>query len=112
VTLNTPDVDPSRGLAQLPQNLIETNRILANSCIVRRRGEAQGSFLITGNGGLPQRPGEPAAPWFPTGDVQPIPDPRSPNHRPSSSHAPILEIDGIYQLPSGQVILSRECGDR
>jgi filamentous hemagglutinin family protein len=105
VTLNTPGLDPSRGLTELPENIIDTNRILATSCIVRQ-GSAGGTFFITGNGGLPQRPGTPAAPWFPTGTVQAIPDEQAgtPPHPD-----PIVEMDEIYHLPNGQVILGRAC---
>jgi large exoprotein involved in heme utilization and adhesion len=105
VTLNTPALDPSRGLTELPENIIDTNRILATSCIVRQ-GSARGTFFITGNGGLPQRPGTPAAPWFPTGTVQAIPDEQAgtPPHPD-----PIVEMDEIYRLPNGQVILGRAC---
>jgi filamentous hemagglutinin family protein len=73
VTVDTPNIDPSRGLTELPDNLIETNRILASSCLARRP-DGRGTFYITGNGGLPQRPGDPPTPWFSTGEVQSIPE--------------------------------------
>ena len=113
VTLNTPNVDPSRGLAQLPTSLIDTNRILANSCIVRDTA-AGGTFIVTGTGGLPVRPGDAPLPAFPTGEVRGIEESqvRSQSSQPSSS-APspssIMEAQGFYKLPDGQVILSWEC---
>ncbi|MDX2230580.1 MAG: filamentous hemagglutinin N-terminal domain-containing protein [Leptolyngbyaceae cyanobacterium bins.349] len=120
VTLNTPNVDPSRGLTQLPANLIDTNRILANSCIVRDVA-AGGTFIVTGTGGLPVRPGDAPLPVFATGDVQSVAtDGRTDEtdgegNLPASSVAnplpeAIAEAQGIYKLPDGQVILSWECG--
>ncbi|MDX2243816.1 MAG: filamentous hemagglutinin N-terminal domain-containing protein [Leptolyngbyaceae cyanobacterium bins.302] len=120
VTLNTPNVDPSRGLAQLPQNLIDTNRILANSCLVRD-GAAGGTFIITGTGGLPVRPGDAVLPVFETGEVRglaaddrtnetdKIPAPSvSSVTNPLPTHS-LVEAQGIYRLPDGQIILSWEC---
>jgi filamentous hemagglutinin family protein len=49
VQINTPNVDPSRGLDQLPDGLINHQRIVA-SCEPVRGSE----FIITGRGGLPE----------------------------------------------------------
>ncbi|MDX2243141.1 MAG: filamentous hemagglutinin N-terminal domain-containing protein [Leptolyngbyaceae cyanobacterium bins.302] len=103
IALNTLNFDPSRGLAQLPQNLIDTNRILANSCIVRDAGTG-GTFYITGAGGLPVRPGDAVLPTFATGDVRGI------EAAPKASNGTtIAEAQEIYQLPDGQIVLSWEC---
>jgi filamentous hemagglutinin family protein len=61
VEINTPGVDPSRGLAQLPTNLVDPSTQLAQSC--PGTGGATGSklskFVVTGSGGLPSSPSEP-----------------------------------------------------
>lgn len=45
-------------LNELPQNPIETSSLIANSCIARNQSQQQGTFTITGSGGLPSRPGD------------------------------------------------------
>ncbi len=58
VTINTPDVDPSRGLIQLPSNLVDASQQIAQGC-TPRRGQNASRFIATGRGGLPQNPNEP-----------------------------------------------------
>ncbi len=70
-TLNTDALQNS--LIQLPSNIIDTNVLLANSCIVRGKNKSSGTFLITGNGGLPQRPGDAVVSSYPTGTVRSVP---------------------------------------
>ena len=109
-------------LSELPQNLIDTNRILANSCIVRDAA-AGGTFIVTGTGGLPVRPGDAPLPAFPTGEVQSVAadgrtdeTDRGRTASASSVSNPlpeaIAEAQGFYKLPDGQIILSWECGNR
>jgi len=59
VTLNTPDIDPSRGLVQLPVDLTDASRLIVQTCptgdsIAKQPNE----FIITGRGGLPPTPSE------------------------------------------------------
>ncbi|MBW4455807.1 MAG: filamentous hemagglutinin N-terminal domain-containing protein [Nostoc indistinguendum CM1-VF10] len=58
VTINTPDTDPSRGLIQLPSNLVDASQQIAQGC-TPTRGQNASSFIATGRGGLPQSPNEP-----------------------------------------------------
>ncbi|MBF2026336.1 MAG: S-layer family protein [Oscillatoriales cyanobacterium C42_A2020_001] len=58
VFINTPDVDPSRGLQQLPSSLIDPAQQVAQTCNSRNTQRA-GSFTLTGRGGLPSSPTEP-----------------------------------------------------
>ncbi|MEH2084420.1 MAG: filamentous hemagglutinin N-terminal domain-containing protein [Nostoc sp.] len=58
VTINSPDTDPSRGLIQLPSNLVDASQQIAQGC-TPRRGQNASSFIATGRGGLPQSPNEP-----------------------------------------------------
>ncbi|MEA5506960.1 S-layer family protein [Halotia wernerae UHCC 0503] len=57
IELNTIDVDLSRGLVELPTNLVDASQQIAQSCIPRR-GESN-SFVVTGRGGMPLSPSEP-----------------------------------------------------
>lgn len=104
--VNIPDVSfIQNSLIELPANIINTETIVANSCVVRSRNQA-GNFLITGTGGLPTRPGEQAASTYSTGSVRSIPDASS---RTWQLGDPIVEPQGAYRLSNGQLILSREC---
>jgi filamentous hemagglutinin family protein len=56
VAINTPDVDPSRGLVQLPVDLTDASRLIVQTCPT---GDAAANqFIITGRGGLPPSPSE------------------------------------------------------
>lgn len=53
VQTDTPEVDPSRGLINLPQNLVDPNALISqNAC---RKG-GQSEFTVRGRGGLPSTP--------------------------------------------------------
>ena len=109
-----PDVSfIQNSLIELPENQINTDSLLANSCIVRRNQPTRGSFTITGTGGLPQRPGDAQMSSFPTVDVETLPsDGTSSNTNPNRSWQkgdPIVEPQGVYRLPNGKLVLSREC---
>jgi filamentous hemagglutinin family protein len=55
VVINTPGVDPTRGLATLPANVVDPNTLIAqNPCEL---GKAS-AFVVTGRGGLPPNPND------------------------------------------------------
>lgn len=91
-------------LTQLPQSLIDPNTLLANSCIVRSR--ESGSFLITGSGGLAERPGDAAIAGFATGAVR---SGGNVDRHTQDSGTRIVEPQGLYRLANGQLVLSRDC---
>jgi len=112
--ITIPDVSfIQNSLIELPENQIDTDSILVNSCIVRRNQPTRGSFTITGTGGLPQRPGDAQTSSFPTVDVETLPsDGTSSNTNPNRSWQkgdPIVEPQDVYRLPNGKLVLSREC---
>ncbi|MBR8839469.1 MAG: filamentous hemagglutinin N-terminal domain-containing protein [Stigonema ocellatum SAG 48.90 = DSM 106950] len=117
VISGVPDISfLQNSLTELPTNLIDTNNLIANSCIARSP-QQKGSFIITGAGGLPTQPDEPANAPFPTyvvptvGAFTSLPSSVSGTNspRPWKKGDPIIEPQGVYQLPSGQLVLSREC---
>jgi large exoprotein involved in heme utilization and adhesion len=104
-------------LATLAQNPIDTETLTANSCIARRE-RTTGSFIVTGNDSLPKRPGTAGASSYATGTVQTIESgSRASNEsnrvldgdRPWKKGDPVIEPTGVYRLPNGQLIVSREC---
>jgi large exoprotein involved in heme utilization and adhesion len=112
--ITTPDVSfIQNSLTELPENQIDTDSLLANSCIVRRNQPTRGSFTIIGTGGFPQRPGDAQMSTFPTVDIETLPNDSTPTNtnpnRPWQKGDPIVEPQGVYRLPNGKLVLSREC---
>ncbi len=58
VQINTPDVDPTSGLVELPINLVDASSQIDNACTPGTR-QFQNTFVATGRGGLPISPTEP-----------------------------------------------------
>jgi filamentous hemagglutinin family protein len=103
--IEIPDVSfIQNSLTDLPENTVNTDTLIANSCIAR--SPQQGNFLITGAGSLPSRPGDSVS-VFPTGSVQSTPENTS--SRPWQLGDPIVEPQGVYRLTNGRLLLSREC---
>ncbi|MBF2046040.1 MAG: filamentous hemagglutinin N-terminal domain-containing protein [Elainella sp. C42_A2020_010] len=107
--VTAPDVSfIQNSLADLPTSAINTDQLLANSCIART--ETGGTFLITGTGGLPAAPGNDAASAYPTGEVRAIPTEEAPTDWQPGD--PIVEPQGVYRLPDGRLVMSRDCFDQ
>jgi filamentous hemagglutinin family protein len=112
--ITTPDTSfIQNSFTELPGNPINTDSLLANSCIVRRNQPSKGTFFITGTGGLPQRPGDAQMSTFPTVDIATLPRDSTFSmtnlNRPWQKGDPIVEPQGVYRLPNGKLVLSREC---
>ncbi|MGH1394394.1 MAG: hypothetical protein ACRAVC_10210, partial [Trichormus sp.] len=58
VTINTPDIDPSRGLVQLPSNITDASQQIVSSCNPGSPAR-RSSFTVTGRGGIARSPIEP-----------------------------------------------------
>ncbi|HIK49316.1 MAG TPA: filamentous hemagglutinin N-terminal domain-containing protein [Oscillatoriales cyanobacterium M59_W2019_021] len=56
VTLNTPDLDPTSGLVELPEDPIDPNSLRDTRCTAENAQRSR--FVITGRGGLPPNPRE------------------------------------------------------
>ena len=103
--VDIPDVSfIQNSLTELPDNAIDTDELVANSCVVRSR-EQNGTFIITGSGGFSLRPGEAGISDYPTGKVRNVPNTES----KWRSGEPIVEPQGLYRLTNGKLVLSREC---
>jgi len=58
VQINSPDIDPSKGLVELPVNLVDASQQIVADC--NSDGKiGRGSFIATGRGGLVSDPTEP-----------------------------------------------------
>lgn len=59
VSINTPDVDPNRGLVPLTVDLTDASRLIVQSCPTGDSLAKQpNEFIVTGRGGLPPTPSE------------------------------------------------------
>jgi filamentous hemagglutinin family protein len=58
VQVNTPDIDPTRGLATLPTITENSPKLVASSCAAFNEANGGSQFTITGRGGLPPSPDE------------------------------------------------------
>ncbi|WP_416673921.1 two-partner secretion domain-containing protein [Egbenema bharatensis] len=92
-------------LADLPESAIDTESLIASSCVVRSQ-ETEGTFIITGRGGLPERPGDGGRSVYATGEVRSIPETSQTSWQMGD---PIVEPQGLYQLEDGRMVLSQEC---
>ena len=58
VEINTPEIDPSSGLTNLPTDLVDASNQIAQNCRTGRTQVARNEFIITGRGGLPDNPSD------------------------------------------------------
>lgn len=114
VVINTPDVDPSRGLVGLPADLVDASNLVAQGCAATNTAKTQGEFIVTGRGGLPPSPtdtlnrdailtdwaGEAIAP-LPTTTHAPSPPPAS---------DAIVEAQGWMHDSRGNILLTAQVG--
>ncbi|HEY9600079.1 MAG TPA: S-layer family protein, partial [Allocoleopsis sp.] len=59
VQINTLGVDPSRGLAKLPTDVVHAEGLIDRHCTPGRDTNQRSSFTVTGRGGLPPSPNDP-----------------------------------------------------
>ena len=101
-----PDVSfIQNSLIELPDNALNTDKLVANSCVVPSR-EQNGTFIITGKDGFALHPSNWTVSHYSTGDVRAIPENINNNWQPGDS---IIEPQGLYRLTNGKLVLSREC---
>jgi large exoprotein involved in heme utilization and adhesion len=114
VTLNTPDVDPSRGLVNLPTDVLDASGLIAQTCPARGTASEQSEFIITGRGGLPPNPGDTLSSETVLADWATL-DTKVGNRsgaqetatKPTKENAPttIVEATGWAIAPNGEVSL-------
>ena len=59
VQIITPGVDITRGLAELPNNVVDASSLIDRRCADAGIGKERSSFTITGRGGIPPSPNDP-----------------------------------------------------
>ncbi|MEQ8998765.1 MAG: S-layer family protein [Coleofasciculus sp. B1-GNL1-01] len=118
VVINTPDVDPSKELVTLSEDVLDVSNLVAQGCGAGQGGNL-GEFIVTGRGGLPPSPGDiiPSEVVLEDLGTELMPTRRNdtsggifPNSTPSSP-APIVEAQGWIKMPDGQIILTAQAGN-
>ena len=104
--INTDDTSSiQNSFTELPPT-IDTNAIIANSCIAQSNKRQENSFTITGAGALsPNRPGNVFVSNYTTGEVRTVES----KNQSWKKGDPIIEPQGLYRLNNGELLLSREC---
>jgi filamentous hemagglutinin family protein len=112
VAINTPDVDPSRGLTNLPTEPVDASNQIAQICPTGEKAN-QNQFIITGRGGLPEAPDQMLSADAVWTDLRPTPqtaETRSstqPAKQPTNSQAvPLVEATGWVMNDKGEVVLT------
>ncbi|MHC5932903.1 beta strand repeat-containing protein [Nostoc sp.] len=107
VDVNSPDNSSIQNSFTELSPVIDTNTLIANSCISRGTKREENSFTITGSGALTtNRPGVLVS-TYTTGEVRGV----ETTSRPWKKGDPIIEPQGLYRLNNGQLLLSRECSN-
>ena len=99
--ISTPNVSfIENNLNELSSEIVEIDALTAGSCVARD-SDGTGSFLITGEEGLPQQPGSSTIPAYPTGTIQTV--------SRVTNVLTIQEPQNVYQMADGRLVLSYEC---
>jgi large exoprotein involved in heme utilization and adhesion len=109
VEIDTPDIDPSQGLSELPVQPIDTEVVQACT----PGSSQQSEFVVTGRGGLPQNPGEALSTDAVQVDLVTLnPEVKRPSTTAVSTSStsptpiPIVEAQGWAIAANGEVILT------
>ncbi|MEL7244650.1 MAG: filamentous hemagglutinin N-terminal domain-containing protein [Cyanobacteria bacterium J06573_2] len=106
VEIDATDTDPSRQVTELPEGIIDTENLLATSCLVPSDRD-RGKFIVTGRGGLANTPSGVSSSNFATFSVPKNNQQQASNPQKVSSL--VIESEGIYTLEDGSVVLGRKC---
>ncbi|MEW6493953.1 MAG: filamentous hemagglutinin N-terminal domain-containing protein [Cyanobacteriota bacterium] len=110
--LNSPGIDPSRGLAELPTNVTDATELIDRRCTPARRNDQRSSFTITGRGGIPSSPNDTLqgesviTNWVTLDSEEENNTPSTPTTPKSSVPQQLVEAQGWLINEQGQVVLT------
>jgi len=110
IVLSTLGIDPTRGLAELPNRIVDATSLVAESCPAQGTPIAQGELVRTGRGGVPPAPGDllsdsvlqPGLIGFEGSSNATV----SPGEGVSEVPRPVVEAQGWVIGPQGEVVLT------
>ncbi len=107
-----PDVSfIENSLSELPDAPIDTDTLVASSCIAPI-AQGSGRLVLTGADGIPQQPGSAGIASIPTGTVRSLSTETSTTPEEHEGWAigdAIAEPQSLYRLANGRLVLSRDC---
>jgi large exoprotein involved in heme utilization and adhesion len=121
VQINTPDVDPSSGLVELPTTVVDVESLVAKNLCTSQK--ASSSFVVTGRGGLPPSPNDPLTDetvmmdWSRPGEVQGSQGAEEPRREVSLQQSAdntqrknrvVQQVQGWRVAPDGTIILTAQ----
>ena len=56
ITTSSPEFDPTRGLLELPTEVVDASRFISSTCRSGSSNDPKSAFFMTGRGGLPPSP--------------------------------------------------------
>ncbi|MBE9031227.1 filamentous hemagglutinin N-terminal domain-containing protein [filamentous cyanobacterium LEGE 11480] len=95
-------------LSQLTSENINPDRLIAQTCLVRRDTDQQGRFYESGNTNLANAPTDVNSSTFATAQIQTSKQQISTN-RPWKLGDPIIEPTGFYRMANNKLVMGREC---
>ncbi len=114
VIINILGINPSQGLVELPENIVDPSRLIAAGCPTDRGN----SFVVTGKGGLPEDPSQTLRGKTVWQDLRPLegqgglvlapkspPSPRSSQLPVPKAKSPLVEATGWVINAKGEVEL-------
>ncbi len=101
VNLTTPNIDPSRGLSQLPVNLVDPSNKIDRQCSAKA-SQRSSSFTITGTGGIPASPIETLQQQSSLMELVPLPSTEQTLDRPSEA------IPIVYRNPNENTMVEAQ----
>lgn len=126
VIINTPGIDPSQGLVELPTSPVDASNQIAQACSTNAADNELNSFTVTGRGGLPANPNQfletnnILTPWVTSSDSTSTPlPPTSPPPPPlTEAQGWVIDADGtvtlVAALPStlpAPIAAANRCGE-
>jgi filamentous hemagglutinin family protein len=110
--LTTPGIDPSRGLGELPSNVVDTSQQIDRRCTPKSTNQAN-SFVVTQRGGIPPNPNDTLQSesvvtpnWVTLDSRQENNTPPTPTTTRNSAPKQLVEAQGWSFNEQGQVILT------
>ncbi|MBD2180440.1 S-layer family protein [Planktothrix sp. FACHB-1355] len=111
VVINTPELDPDDGLFDLPENTVDTTKLIVSACTRSLREGS--SFIFIGRGGIPPSPTDPLpdeAVWMDLRPTAAHPENRAKKpislYQSPPTSPEIVEASGWIIAPDGQVTLT------
>ena len=106
VALNTPNTDPVAGITELPGGFVDSANAVSRQC-ADRLVAGQSSLVISGQGGLPTRPGNTIGSSFGTGQVRSLAQSTLPPAASNGNAAQMTTAGPVLQEATSWALSSR-----